>query len=252
MLSAMKKILFSFATFLVILSLLSWQQQPKKENPYGLEIVSDLAVYHHLVEKDPANELVDIEKIIKGIVLDIRYATINNFTHKVIYPSPKAFVRKPVAEALVKIQHELNEKGLGLKIFDAYRPYSVTLKFYEAFPDTNFVASPRFGSRHNRGCAVDLTIIDLKTKKELEMPTFFDDFTEKANHSYINLPKNALKNRQLLKEMMTKYGFVVYESEWWHYDFGGWRNFKLMDIAFEELNYEKGKPLSIKKNAEVQ
>jgi D-alanyl-D-alanine dipeptidase len=153
----------------------------------------------------------------------------------VIYKSPKAYLRRPVAEALFKIEKELNSKGLGLKVYDAYRPYSATLKFYEVFPDTSFVASPRKGSRHNRGCAVDVTIIDLKTGKELEMPTSFDDFTEKASQSYMKLPENAIKNRKLLSEIMTKYGFVKYEPEWWHYDFKGWENFGLMDIPFEEL-----------------
>ena len=187
----MKKILSIFTSLLLVLSLLSWQQQ-KKENPYGLEIVTNMADYQKSISSNPANRLVDLEKAIPGIVLDIRYATSNNFTHQTIYPAPKAFLRKPVTEALVKVQQELMGKGIGLKIYDAYRPYTVTVKFFEVYPDTTFVASPKTGSRHNRGCAVDLTLIDLKSRNELEMPTAFDDFTEKAMHTYMNLSSRAL------------------------------------------------------------
>lgn len=230
----MKKILYFFASLLLVLSLLSWQQQ-KKENPYGLEIVASMADYQKSVSSNPANRLVDLENVIPGIVLDIRYATSNNFTHQTIYPAAKAFLRKPVAEALLKVQQELKVNGIGLKIYDAYRPYSVTIKFFEVYPDTTFVASPKTGSRHNRGCAVDLTLIDLKSGKELEMPTPFDDFTEKAMHNFMNLPQKALQNRQLLRDVMSRNGFIPYESEWWHYDFKGWKNYPIMDLSFDEL-----------------
>ena len=123
-----------------------------------------------------------------------------------------------------------------MKIFDAYRPYAVTLKFFEVYPDTTFVASPQKGSKHNRGCAIDLTLVDLRSGNELEMPTAFDDFTEKATHAYMNLTKEALKNRQMLREIMSSYGFIPYESEWWHYDYKNWRNYQIMDLSFEELN----------------
>jgi D-alanyl-D-alanine dipeptidase len=230
----MRKIIYSFALLLLVLSLLSWQQQ-QKENPYHLEIVSSIADYQKSISSNPANRLVDLEKKIPGIVLDIRYATSNNFTHQTIYHAPKAFLRKPVAEALVKVQQELKGNGIALKIYDAYRPYAITIKFFEVYPDTTFVASPKTGSRHNRGCAIDLTLIDLKSGKELEMPTAFDDFTEKAMHNYKNLAQKALQNRQILRDVMSKHGFIPYESEWWHYDYKGWKNYPIMDLSFEEL-----------------
>jgi D-alanyl-D-alanine dipeptidase len=220
---------------LLTITWISASAQITIKNPFGLKIISDTAEYQKLTNENPEKTLVDIQKLIPGITLDIRYATTNNFTNQVIYKSPKAFLRKPVAEALNKAQKELTKKGLGLKVFDAYRPYSATLKFYDVYPDTNFVASPRKGSRHNRGCAVDVTIIDLKTGKELEMPTLFDDFTIKASQSYNEIPEKAKENRKLLADLMIRYGFVKYESEWWHYDFKGWENFELMDIPFEEL-----------------
>ena len=227
--------IFSMILLLLLSPLSSSEQQPAKANPYHLEIVSNTEEYLKLVRKNPANELVDLAKTVPGIVLDLRYATSNNFTHHIVYPSASAFARRPVADALSKIQGELKGKGIALKIFDAYRPYAVSLKFFAITPDTNFVASPKTGSRHNRGCAVDLTLIDLKNGQEIEMPTAFDNFTAKAGHAYLKLSPQVLKNRQLLRETMVQFGFVPNEGEWWHYDFKGWRNFQIMDLTFEEL-----------------
>ena len=221
---------------LVIILLLFIVSCSHNWNKYNLDIVSDMSVYEETVVLNPDNRLVDLEKVIPNIILDIRYATKNNFTNEIIYKSPKAFIREPVSRALIKIQEELNKKGLGLKIFDAYRPYAATVKFYEVYPDTNFVAAPWRGSVHNRGCAVDLTIVDLKTEKEFEMPTLFDDFSEKASHNYIDLPNHILYNRQFLLGVMTKYGFERYVSEWWHYSFKGWDKYDLMDLPIEELS----------------
>ena len=221
---------------ILLLALFTSCDSHKKENSYGLDIISDITTYNKSVKRDSNNLLINLDKFTPEIVLDIRYATPNNFTGEQIYLSPEAYVRKPVAGALVKIQKELNSKGLGLKIFDAYRPYAATVKFYEVYPDTNFVAAPWRGSVHNRGCAVDVTLIDLKTGKELMMPTPFDDFTEKAGHSYTDLPGQILKNRQTLKEIMTKHGFIIYGAEWWHYSYKDWENYELMDVSFKELN----------------
>lgn len=235
----MRNRLISFHTFILIIFLsvfcAATNLQAQKENPYHLGIVSDIAVYDSLLVVNPDNTLVDLELYIPGIVLDIRYATKINFTGQKVYEAPRAYIRKPVADSLAKIQNELKVNGLGLKIFDAYRPYSATLKFYEVYPDTNFVAAPWRGSMHNRGCAVDLTLIDLQTKKELEMPTPFDDFTDKAGQLYMDLPQIVLQNRQLLRDIMIKHGFLQYDPEWWHYNFKGWENFELMDISFGEL-----------------
>ena len=148
---------------------------------------------------------------------------------------PRAYARKPVAEALKNVQSDLQKKGLELKIHDGYRPYSATVKFYEIYGDTTFVASPYRGSRHNRGCAIDLTLIDSKTKKELKMPTSYDAFQKEAFSDYPLKDKEAVKNRNLLIISMEKRGFRVYDSEWWHFDFVGWEKFDVLDIDFEEL-----------------
>jgi len=224
-------------SFLVLAFLLSCNSQVsnKYEFEEKLGVISNPRMYQIMVETDSNKQLVDLEQEIPGIVLDIRYATRNNFTGKKIYNSPKAFLRKPVARALASVQSELNSMGLDIKVFDAYRPYSATVKFYKIYPDTNFVAAPWRGSRHNRGCAVDLTLINIETGVELEMPTPFDDFTAKAAHDYMDLPEIAIKNRELLRNVMIKHGFSIYPHEWWHYDFVGWEHFELMNIAFEDL-----------------
>ncbi|HNU41122.1 MAG: D-alanyl-D-alanine dipeptidase [Bacteroidetes bacterium OLB12] len=204
------------------------------QNKYGLKTMK-LAEYKESVARNPDNELINLEKFIPDVVLEIGYATTNNLTGEKVYNLPRAYARKPVAEALKKIQADLKRKGLGLKIFDGYRPYSATVKFYELFGDTTYVASPYKGSRHNRGCALDLTLINLKTGKELQMPTGWDSFTKEAWPSTPVADPTIRANRKLLIDTMEKFGFTVYESEWWHFDFVGWQKFEVLDIDFEEL-----------------
>lgn len=235
---ALKRNAYLFILLLISYTACNKATEPQKENPYNLDVVQSIEVYRNQLASNPLTKMEDLQKI-KGIVLDIRYATPNNFTGKVIYTTPKAFARMAVYEALKDVQDSLSKLNLGIKIFDAYRPYAATLKFYEVYPDTNFVANPRSGSRHNRGCAIDLTLIDLKTGKELQMPTEFDNFTEKANINYFNLPDTVIANRKLLVEIMLHFGFTCIGSEWWHFDFNGWHNYKLMDLTFEELEKAK-------------
>ena len=204
-------------------------------NNYGLTVVDDTSFYHKAIEMDSLNKMVNLEKFIPRIKLDIKYATKDNFSGMKVYDKPMAFLRLPAAYALKKVEEELNKKGLGLKIYDAYRPYSVTVLFYDKIKDTDYVASPWQGSRHNRGCAVDLTIINLKTGKELEMPTKIDDFSLKAHPDYQDIPDTVKNNRALLYNVMKKNGFTRFPTEWWHFDFSGWANYFLMDLKFEEL-----------------
>jgi D-alanyl-D-alanine dipeptidase len=204
------------------------------QNKYGIKAMK-LDEYKKSVETSPENELINLEKFIPGLALEIRYATTNNFTGKKIYNLARAYARKPVAESLKKIQADLKKQGLALKIFDGYRPYSATVMFYETYHDTTYVASPYKGSRHNRGCAMDLTIIDLKTGKELPMPTEFDSFKKEAWPTTPVADPVIRQNRKTLIDAMEKHGFKVNASEWWHFDFIGWQKFAVMDIDFEEL-----------------
>ncbi len=197
--------------------------------------VEDYQQYLQQAKTDPNKKLVEINKLIPGIALDIRYATANNFMHRKMYQQARAFARLPVVLALKDVEADLKTRGLGLKIYDAYRPYSVTVKFYKETPDTNFVADPKKGSKHNRGCAIDLSLIDLKTGKELDMPTGFDSFSRKAGANYPDLPQQKITNRELLKSVMQAHGFKVISSEWWHYDFNGWSNYPLLDIPFNAI-----------------
>ncbi len=231
----MKTIIIFLFAFLPIL--LFGQKVPEYDK--NLKVIRDTAIYNTQVKNNITYQLVEIIDFVPDVKLDIRYATTNNFTGEVVYNSPKAFVRQPVAKALAIVQKSLKKYGLGLLVFDAYRPYSATVKFYEIYKDTNYVASPWQGSRHNRGAAVDVSLINIETGEELQMPTAFDDFTEKAHPNYNNLPDNVLKNREILINEMQNHGFRVYPTEWWHFDFIGWEAYDLMDIPFEELTVVK-------------
>jgi D-alanyl-D-alanine dipeptidase len=191
--------------------------------------------YNDQIKTSPDKRLIEISKVIPGIQLDIKYATTDNFMHRVMYGQARAFARARVADALKQIEAELKLKGLGLKIYDAYRPYAVTVDFYNMAHDTNFVASPKTGSRHNRGCAIDLSLIDLRTGKELAMPAPFDSFSPKAAADYPDLSPEQLQNRELLKAIMQSHGFTVLKTEWWHFDFNGWQQFDLLDVPFKDL-----------------
>lgn len=202
-----------------------------------LTIINSIKDYQNQVKDDSLNKMVELKSLIPGIVYDLRYATTNNFMNRRMYPANTniTFLRLPVAKALQKVQEELNEKGLGLKIFDAYRPYSVTVKFWELVQDERYVATPAKGSGHNRGIAVDLTIINLKTREELDMGTGFDNFTDTAYHSFTKLTEEILQNRILLKSIMEKYGFRAYDTEWWHYYFANGDKFEVLDLDFKKL-----------------
>lgn len=163
------------------------------------------------------------------IVFDVKYATDNNFTKKVLYPTGNVYIRKVVGDSLAAAnKYLLKNFSLKLKVFDAYRPLSVQKIMWEIMPNEDYVANPKKGSRHNRGAAVDVTLVDLEGK-ELDMGTEYDDFTEKAFITYENLPEQILKNRRLLKDTMIKFGFSPLKSEWWHYDFNGWEKFSILD-----------------------
>ena len=219
----------------LLLLLFGFALNVSAQNKYGLTIVNNYQEYKSAVSKKPELELVDIKKAIPSVVLDIRYATKNNFMGQVMYKQARAFARKPVVERLKKIQAELKKKGYGLKIFDAYRPYAITVSFYEKASDKNFVANPAKGSKHNRGCAVDLSIVYLKTGKDVPMPTPYDSFEAAAAPDYKELPAQIIKNRDFLIETMQTHGFRVIHNEWWHFDFIGWQQYDLMDIPFEKL-----------------
>ncbi len=178
-------------------------------------------------------ELITLDNTIK---LDIRYATDNNFVGRTVYPEARAFLQKPAAEALLRVHKKLRKQGLGLLIFDGYRPWAITKLFWEVTPEEKrkFVANPEKGSKHNRGCAVDLSIYDLKTGLPIEMPSGFDEFTERASPNYTGGTKAERSNRDLLRKLMEDEGFTVNANEWWHFDYKNWEDYAIYDISFTE------------------
>ncbi|MFH0733420.1 MAG: M15 family metallopeptidase [bacterium] len=177
--------------------------------------------------------IVFLKNLDSTIVFDVKYATKDNFTKQVLYPTGNVYIRKVVGEKLVLANKYLKEKyNLKIKVYDAYRPLSVQKIMWKIMPDNRYVADPKKGSRHNRGAAVDLTLID-ENGQELDMGTPYDDFTQKAHSTYKDLPADVLKNRTILQETMKKFGFEEIESEWWHYDFKGWSKFAVLDVEIK-------------------
>lgn len=191
------------------------------------------------LEKGPFTkpDLVELIKLDSTFHLDIRYATANNFIGRPVYKVAKAFLQRPAAEALVRVNRELKTKGYSLAIFDGYRPWSVTKLFWGLTPEENrkFVADPAKGSRHNRGCAVDLTLIDLATGKEVDMNGEYDEHTPRSYPEFNGASEEAKRLRKLLRTTMEANGFSIYPIEWWHFDFIGWEKYELLDIGFEKL-----------------
>lgn len=189
-------------------------------------------------------ELVDVRMLDPTIKLDIRYATTNNFTGAVFYKQPKAFLQRPAVEAVARVHQRLAARGLGLLIHDAYRPWHVTKMFWDATPPEfkDFVANPALGSRHNRGCAVDLSLYDLNSGQPIEMVAGYDEFSMRSLPSYPGGTSRQRWFRDLLRSAMEAEGFQVYEFEWWHFDFRDWKQYRIGNATFEELLLEETNP----------
>lgn len=200
-------------------------------------LIKNISQLKALCKKDSTLQLVELRSIMPELVYDLRYATPDNFTGQPLYPRSTrvCYLRLEAARSLQRVEQKLAARGLGLKIYDAYRPYTVTVKFWKLIKDERYVAHPAKGSGHNRGTAVDLTIIDLQTQKELDMGTGYDDFSEKAHHNYKQLSKEVMDNRKLLRTLMTEAGFVLFETEWWHYSLPDATRFDLLDLSFKQL-----------------
>ena len=195
-------------------------------------------------EKGPFREadLVEVALADQSIHLDIRYATSNDFLGTPVYSQARAFLQRPAAKALLRVQQKLKPLGYGLLIHDAYRPWYVTKIFWDATPSEGkiFVADPAQGSRHNRGCAVDLTLYDLATGKPIEMPGTYDEMSPRSFPSYPGGTSLQRWHRDLLRRAMESEGFTVYESEWWHFDFKDWKEYAISNVPFEKLDSANG------------
>jgi D-alanyl-D-alanine dipeptidase len=187
---------------------------------------------------EAARKLVELKRVLPEVHLEVRYATTNNFMKRRLYSAPRVFVRQEVGEALAKVQARLARRGLGLLVFDGYRPWRVTKMMWDETPEEKryFVADPAKGSKHNRGGAVDLTLWDEKAGRALEMTSAYDEFSERAIPTYSGGSARARANRELLRQVMEDAGFIRLPKEWWHFDYKDWKSFPLLDYSFEELD----------------
>ena len=180
-------------------------------------------------------ELLDLAALDAGFRFDLRYATPDNFVHAKLYPVARAYLHRDAAKALVEVQHALAAQGLGLKIFDAYRPLSVQQRMWDLIHDERYVSNPAINAgRHTRGTAVDLTLVD-RNGRELPMPTPFDDFTERAHRDAPGIPAEPAANAKKLEAVMAAHGFLPYPFEWWHFDFRDWKQHPPLDVPLEAM-----------------
>jgi len=183
------------------------------------------------------SDLVELTALDPAIKLDIRYATPRNFLGTPLYSQARAFLQRPAAEALVRVDKALAKEGYGLLVHDAYRPWYVTRLFWDATPPDKheFVADPASGSRHNRGCAVDLTLYTLRDGRAVDMPSLYDEMSTRAYPDYAGGPDEPRRLRELLRRHMEAEGFSVYETEWWHYDYRDWKSYAIQNARFEDI-----------------
>jgi len=220
--------------FLTISAILFAQKLPV--SPYGLSYINSVPLYETSIRNHPEKQMVSLQDI-NGIVIDLRYAGPDNFMHKNLYPenTNTTYLRKQAYQALDSVSMELSKRGLVLVIFDAYRPYSVTIDLWNNVKDERYAANPAKGSGHNRGISVDLTLADAKTRKLLPMPTGFDNFSDSAYQNFNKVDSKRIANRELLKHTMEKYGFIPLFSEWWHYSWPETGEFEVLDLSFQQL-----------------
>ena len=209
----------TFFSLLIILVAFNTSAQPEEKGNFR---ESDLV------------ELIELDSTLK---LDIRYATANNFIGKAVYTEARAFLQRPAAEALIEVSQEFKKLGYGLVIFDGYRPWSVTKAFWDltAEKERAFVADPKDGSRHNRGCAVDLSLYKIDSGENIEMPSGYDEMNETAHPDYQGGTAEQREMRDLLRSKMEEHGFSVYENEWWHFDYKDWEKYRIQNIPFSAI-----------------
>ena len=197
-------------------------------------VIIFLIIVPNLLIAQKPGDLVEVTTLDSTIIIDLKYATKDNFLKETLYSANICLLRRAVAERLVKVQQSLRRQGYGLKIWDGYRPLSVQKKMWQKVPDPKFVADPRRGSNHNRGAAVDVTLVDLGGK-QLEMPTGFDDFSIKARRDYQEVSQAAKKNRAILQHAMRAQGFKTISSEWWHFNDRNCKDYSVLDISLDKF-----------------
>lgn len=203
----------------------------------NLKIINQPKEFRASILSNPKLSLLELKTLVPHIRYDLKYATTNNFTGVQLYPNntTDTYLRKEPAEALAKVATILAAMGLGITVWDAYRPYHVTVKFWELIKDERYVAHPAKGSGHNRGIAIDMTLYDLKTGANLEMPTGFDDFSETAHQGFEGISAKQKQNKELMKAVMEKNGFIPFQTEWWHFYWPNGEEYDVLDFSFEQI-----------------
>jgi len=223
--------------FIFLCSINNVEAQSPTKNKYGLIVIDNIHDYKNAVAKDSSAKLVLLTNDVPNLKTDFVYATPQNFTHSILYHHPKPYALLPVVQALARVAADLEKQGLGILLFDAYRPYSVTKKMWQIVSDARYAANPKFGSAHNRGLAIDISLYNLHTGAPIPMPTGFDNFSDTAHSCFMQLSDTILNNRKLLRRAMEKQGFRQLSTEWWHFylpDFS--RKYNLINIPFDTLN----------------
>jgi D-alanyl-D-alanine dipeptidase len=225
-------------TCIFILVFYDLSAQDQTISSYGLSVINSVQMYKKSLLNRPEKQMFALSAI-SGIILDLRYAGQHNFLHQKLYPGTitNTFLRRPAFLALDSVSKEMARRGFVLNIFDAYRPYSVTVEIWNRVKDERYAANPAKGSGHNRGLSVDLTLADEMTHQLVDMPTGFDNFSDSAHEDFKSPNKKAVANRELLKRVMEKYGFIQLPSEWWHFSWPDENDeFEVLDLSFKELS----------------
>lgn len=204
----------------------------------SLKVISTVTGYKEQIRADSNRKLIDLKRNIPSLLFDLRYCTSQNFTQQRLYPEKltTTYLCGPAALALKAVCAAAADSGWQVKIFDAYRPYAVTQLMWFVVPDERYAANPAKGSGHNRGIAVDLTLVDRRTGKDLDMGTGFDNFSDTAHHDFRQLPDAVLANRLRLRRLMESHGFKALETEWWHYSWPNDGRFEVLDLSFRQVN----------------
>jgi D-alanyl-D-alanine dipeptidase len=204
-------------------------------NENQLFVITNRIQYKNWLKENSLRYLIPLDMVISPLFSEVPYATPQNFTGKRLYKQHEFWVARDAGILLKNVQDSLKKRGLTLYFFDTYRPYSVTEKMWKIVPDERYAANPANGSGHNRGIAVDVSLADLATGKPLQMPTGYDNFSDTAHHSFMDLPNNILENRSILKGVMEHYGFKALSTEWWHYSLANSKQYPILNLNFKDL-----------------
>lgn len=223
------------ATFLYVIMAPTCYGQITSSNR-KLILVDNIKQYKKLVNSKPSSKLILLYHYLQPFKTKIYYRTTENFTGRVLYHKHQLYINLEAAQKLAAVQDSLIKIGYNLLIFDCYRPYFITKRMWKVVPDERYTANPAKGSGHNRGIAIDLSLVNIKTGNPVLMPTAFDNFSDTAHHNFMELPAEAIENRNLLRSIMAHFGFISLSTEWWHYSLPNPTDYPIYNLNFNQLS----------------